>query len=69
MKMCKKAVAVLLALMMILGCLSAMAETTEAAETAEVGDTTVKRRIGGQGEVNDAVPFTAGRIPRPCKVE
>ena len=38
MKMCKKAVAVLLALMMILGCLSAMAETTEAAETAEVAE-------------------------------
>lgn len=40
-----------------------------AAETADVGDTTVKGRISGQGEVNDAVPFTAGRIPRPSKVE
>ena len=37
-----------------------------AAETADVGDTTVKRRIGGQGDVNAAALFTTGRMPWPC---
>lgn len=37
-----------------------------AAETADVGDTTGKRRVSSVGEVNDTAPFAAGHKVRPC---